>query len=758
MIFYLGEKVENVTDDKNRLARNKAKSWKYGYDASIDTVIISKDGTLGEIYKISGINIGLPQQPDKENIVNHNKTATNQKFKREPLPEELTDASIATHNKKLTGTERDKSDKAAKYLNSLYDKYSDYIDQEYERREKGVWITVKGLPIYVVGTYYYGIQWVREETEYPNFRVIQNELMIFWEACKADDRCFGMQYVKNRRIGASYLAVVELLESGTINEDKILGIVSKKGDDSRKIFNRLIKGFKRLPCFFQPLFDGTNTPKKELILDVPTKRRAKNEVVSDDGLGSSISWHNTEINAMDGDAIFRSLLDESGKYPPDVPFDKYWGIVKTSHTKGIRITGKSMVVSTVNAKSKGGAEYEAVWNDSDVEKRDGNGQTTSGLYRIFIAAEYCLEGMFDEYGFTIVEDPEKPVKTDEGKYTEIGSKTFLKNKAESLADKPEDLNEFKRQFPDTIYDAFRDESGNCAFNSIKLAEQTFHNEHEMMPDEIERGNFSWENGKEDTNVKWNPDLNGRFWIAKGCHPPKEYRNQKEKKYINGVLAWAPMAEHIGCFGVDPYNVTKSATKGSRGAIHLSTKMNTSELPNNTFILEYLDRAPKIEMFFEDVLMAMVYFSMPMLCELSNYDFLRMIKNRGYRHYSMNNPFKNFKDLIPAELEFGGCPPQNAKIGIAQANVTNSYIEDYVGTAMEDLNRPKGQMGYMPFTRTLTQWQTVDLEKRTDFDAYISSSLSLVGNQKIEIKAPPKKKRRNPFKKYNNKGTISTAKE
>jgi hypothetical protein len=78
--------------------------------------------------------------------------------------------------------------------------------------------------------------------------------------------------------------------------------------------------------------------------------------------------------------------------------------------------------------------------------------------------------------------------------------------------------------------------------------------------------------------------------------------------------------------------------------------------------------------------------------------------------------------------------------------------------MEDLNRPKGQMGYMPFTRTLTQWQTVDLEKRTDYDAYISSSLSLVGNQKIEIKAPPKKKRRNPFKKYNNIGTISTAKE
>jgi hypothetical protein len=65
--------------------------------------------------------------------------------------------------------------------------------------------------------------------------------------------------------------------------------------------------------------DGTNAPKKELVLDVPTKKRAKNEVESEDGLGSVISWHNTAINAMDGDAIFRSLLDESGKYPKDVP-------------------------------------------------------------------------------------------------------------------------------------------------------------------------------------------------------------------------------------------------------------------------------------------------------------------------------------------------------------------------------------------------------------------------------------------------------
>jgi hypothetical protein len=40
--------------------------------------------------------------------------------------------------------------------------------------------------------------------------------------------------------------------------------------------------------------------------------------------------------------------------------------------------------------------------------------------------------------------------------------------------------------------------------------------------------------------------NGRFWIVKSCHPPKDMRNIREKKMINGILAWAPMNADIGC--------------------------------------------------------------------------------------------------------------------------------------------------------------------------------------------------------------------
>ena len=739
MIFYIGSKVDLLVDEKIRLLKNKTRSWKYGYDKDLDTVIISKDGTLGEIYNIYGLNIGLPQKPDNKEFLNFGITTKNQKWKREEMP---------------AGLNKD---------NQNEKKYEDYIIDQFKKRDEGAWLFVNGNPIYITGTYWFGLQWFRELVEPISFRNIQNELMIFWEACKADNRCFGMQYAKNRRLGASLLGIIELLESGTINEDKILGIVSKTGGDSSNLFKRLIKGFRRLPCFFQPVWDGTNAPKKILVLDVPTKKRSKNEVEVEDGLGSSIAWFNTTINSMDGDAIFRSLLDESSKYGKDVPFDKYWYIVKTSHTKGIRITGKSMVISTVNPKKQGGAEYHKIWKDSDISKRDANGQTVSGLYRLFIPAKYCLEGMFDEYGFTIIDDPETPVLTDEGIETSIGSVTWLNNKAESLKNDPETLNEFLRQQPNKESDSFRDEASDCAFNLMKLSEQLEHNTYELEDNdygnnEVERGNFSWIGGLQDGDVKWNPDpVTGRFWIVKNCHPPLEYRNKKERKVINGVLAWSPINENIGCFGVDPYNRDKTADgRGSNGAIHLSTKFNTGPFPNNKFILEYIDRASKVELFYEDVLMAMVYFSMPMLPELSSEKFSSFYRDRGYRHFVLNNPFKNWNDLSITEKNFGGVPAQDAKVGERQFYCIQSYIEDHIGVSRDESERPIGEMGFMPFTRTLEQWKDVDIKDRTKYDAYISSSLSLLGNEK-KIKQEIEKKPLelySLFRKFDNSGNIS----
>jgi len=742
MIFYLGEKVE-VVEPKVRQLKNKANSWKYGYNEAIDTVIISKDGTLGEVFRVNGLNIGLPEMPDHKEIINHDKTPQNQKWERQPMPVGLTENNQHKHK--------------------------EYIDKEYDRREQGVWIYVNGKPIYLSRVYYYFLQWIREGNKYPNFRVIQNELMIYWEACKADERSFGICFVKPRRFGWSALGFTELLEAGTAEENKLLGMMSKKGTDAKKIFNRMVRSFKRLPFFFMPELDGTTTPKTELVFAEQSKKRKVGEqITAGGGLDTSITWHNTEINAMDGDEIFRSVIDEIGKFPKDVPASEYWSIVQTSHTIGSEIVGKAMVGSTVNALKKGGAEFKSIYDDSDPHQRQETGETKSGLYRLFISAKFCLAGFFDQYGFSVVDDPATPFINDLGKLTKIGSKTFLRQKLEALKNKPEKYNERLRQFPDTDEDAFRDEASDCNFNLTNLIDQIKYNSFDLNDrfdgdedyygnDEVERGNLFWKDGIQDSEVIWRPDPeNGRWFIKSSCHPSKEFRNKKEKKFKNGILAWSPMAEHQGCFGADPYNRDKSADgRGSKGTISGSTKTNTSDMPNEAYVLEYYDRPRTVTQYFEDVIMTCVYYSWPVLGELSNEAFLKHLYDRGYRNFSMNNPFKKWHELSDTEKKYGGAPPQDQKIGDAQFYAIEEYIEEYVGVARDESNRDLGTMGDMPFSRTLRQWKDVDLKNRTKYDLYISSSLSRLGNQRRSVPVAEEPKPMSmPFKTYDNSGMVS----
>ena len=42
---------------------NKKKAWKYGYNKEHDVVVISKDGTIGDVYSIQNLHIALPKEP-----------------------------------------------------------------------------------------------------------------------------------------------------------------------------------------------------------------------------------------------------------------------------------------------------------------------------------------------------------------------------------------------------------------------------------------------------------------------------------------------------------------------------------------------------------------------------------------------------------------------------------------------------------------------------------------------------------------------
>ena len=55
-------------------------------------------------------------------------------------------------------------------------------------------------------------------------------------------------------------------------------------------------------------------------------------------------------------------------------------------------------------------------------------------------------------------------------------------------------------------------------------------------------------------------------------------------------------------------------RGSNGSLHGLTKFSMEEVPPNHFFLEYIARPQTAEIFFEDVLMACVFYGMPILAE------------------------------------------------------------------------------------------------------------------------------------------------
>ncbi len=179
------------------------------------------------------------------------------------------------------------------------------------------------------------------------------------------------------------------------------------------------------------------------------------------------------------------------------------------------------------------------------------------------------------------------------------------------------------------------------------------------------------------------------------------------------------------------------------------------MPSNFYFLEYLGRPAKVEYFYEDAIKAMVYYGMPSLIELSNEDFLKTLRRRGYRPFSLNRPGVSFDKLSPTEKELGGAPQQNNKLHNARFYAVEAYINDFVGIAKTNENREVGEIGKMFFKETIQQWLKVDTSNTTKFDAYISSGLALIANQRI-VRQPTTQVKAfiNPLTKYNNKGLVS----
>ena len=679
-----------------------------GFDNYV--VNICPNNTDGEVITIGDIDIQLPKAPKDEDILGYERDVHLQMWRRLSVPEEL---------------QRIRSmDEWYEMPSEFKKRFSPYIEQEFKRRREGVWFFNNGERIYITGRHYMMLQWSKLDIGYGYYLEFQRRLFLHFAACEADPRSMGQMYTKCRRSGYTNMSAAILVDEGTQVKDKLLGIQSKTGKDAQEniFMKKVVPMFKSYPFFFKPIQDGTTNPRMELAFREPSKRITKNNKTSSKGeaLNSIINWKNTTNNAYDGEKLHMMYLDESGKWEKPTDIREAWRIERTCLIVGRKIIGKCLMGSTVNPMDKGGKQYKELWRDSDPEDRNANGRTKTGLYRLFIPAYEALEGFFDEYGNPIVEDPDKPVKTIDGDFVDIGAKTYLKNERDALKHDARELNEYVRQFPFTVEEAMRDSIEGSTFNIGKIYEQIEYNQ-DLFPNPVVRGNFSWKDGVSDKEVVFSPNKEGRWRIA--WMPKPEERN----KYVIKYGKKHPANSHIGVGGVDSYDLDSTAdNRGSKGACHLYNKFSLAA-PPNMFVAEYASRPPLAKIFYEDVLMAAVFYGYPLLIENNKYGIVRHFEARGYEEYVMKRPEHLKPPNASSNVKTRGIPSNSQDVIQAHAHAIEAYVEEHVG-----VNNESGELGKMYFDRTLEDWIGYKIDNRTKFDLTISSGLALLAAQKVKV--------------------------
>jgi hypothetical protein len=147
-----------------------------------------------------------------------------------------------------------------------------------------------------------------------------------------------------------------------------------------------------------------------------------------------------------------------------------------------------------------------------------------------------------------------------------------------------------------------------------------------------------------------------------------------------------------------------------------------------FVLEYASRPDLASIFYEDVLMAAVYYGYSLLIENNKYGIVRYFESRGYDGYVLDRP----KHLTPpgskVKVKTKGIPSNSIDVIQAHAHAIEDYIHNHVGVKPETSN-----FGNMYFNRTLEDWIGYKISNRTKYDLTISSGLALLGAQKTKVK-------------------------
>jgi hypothetical protein len=651
----------------------------------------------GSVIDIQGLKCNLPpegyvfniitKQVEFRGVYKRSEVESEQYWKRILLPDWYQDTM-----KKWDEFDKKKKDDEIEFYD---ERLEEYKKQEWDRRLNGFWYMNNGKPTFLTGLHYLYLQWWPIDIGYPKFRMPDLEKFYFMDYCIQDPLCMGMLEVTKRRFGKSFVAGLFVSEYITRTKMTNGGIQSKTGSDAKKFFAKtVVNPFRRLPKFFRPEYDmslGVN-PKTEMRFQKTNVRGKKAEdSVDKDELGSIIDHQSADTVAYDGQKLHRYVADECGKTTEVNVYDRHEVVRYCLLDDEGKIIGKALYTTTVEklTTEKDGVQdaFKLLWEESNQEKRQENGTTSSGLYRFFMSAKRTRN--FDDFGY-----PDENKTLDQ----------ILADR-ETVKNNPRALSARVRKEPLTIDEAFSTDSDKCIFNVMNigareqyLKENPVLKRHVMFYRDI------------DQTVRWRniTDKEDDFhWVITQFPKPGE-----ENKFILDVKTRKPARTSDGAIAIDGYSNSQGGKYGSKASAWIGRRYDLLNPETTGKAIGHLYGRPQIkETLHEQVLLAAEFYGYQAWYEHNSDDYLSYFRDRGRVGYLGSYPIST---IDPAKRETAdrhkGFPTTPFSL-TKQTDVGIMYFESHIDS--------------IDFENLLEDAKKFDPNNRTDFDQTVSFLMLIV---------------------------------
>jgi hypothetical protein len=593
---------------------------------------------------VYGYNYKLPLPPQNTDIINHDLPAKDQKFK---------------------------TTLKAKNINFWDDDDKErYIHREHHRKNNGVWMYIKGKKYYIPPVMYYFMNyWPLKSGEETIFRVTDLHFFYMLDLCCRDPKCLGLIDFKCRQIGDTEKVLCFIYWYCTRFRNVKAAMQSITEEHIYKSFKRMVYAHTKMDWYMKPQNKGTDNPEGGFMFQYPSslqsnKKNAAQQKIQGTStfseadmmyeypsLDSEIMFASSDAYAYDGQTLNLWYLDEFGKMKNMDPIEALGVIAPMMESRILdKIIGKVIMTSTVE-ELKGGKTLEwsqQLWDDADPSVRMEDGTTGNGLYRIFRSA--LDRAPVDEWGFPKAKEEELKIK--------MKLKGYLDRRD------IKGLIRYRRKNPITIEDVFTSAENESGFDIENLVAREIYLKNQKVKKEV-RGNLKWKDGIRDSEVIWEPNPNGRWFIS---HHPTDHKFELNAK-VDHILMNKPANIQHYCGGVDPYDQeTNIENKLSLGGIVIRRKFDANfdgakfdengkplnggmEWETERVVLDYLYRWQNPDDFYEDVILSFVYFGTEFLFEKNKGAGLQTyITNRGYKLYIQDQPdFTRSKTAMGKEL-------------------------------------------------------------------------------------------------------------